>query len=248
MRNIWTIYRRELGTYFDSPIAYIFIVLFLAIQAFLFFVLNNFFGQNFPEVRVYYGLLPWVFAVFIPAVTMRLWSEEKRAGTIELLMTLPFRSWEIVVAKYLAAYTVIAASIALTAVVPISLSSVVDIEIGSLLATYAGAFVIASVYIALGAWVSTFTQNQVVALLVSVSFCFVVAFLGSPPVIDFLNSLTESADAPGKLGTFVGWFGTYSHFQEFTRGLVNPVDIIYAVSVTAFFLTLNNVFVEGRKY
>ncbi|HLU48948.1 MAG TPA: ABC transporter permease subunit [Planctomycetota bacterium] len=246
MRNIWTVYRREVGTYFDSPIAYIFIVLFVLIQAFLFFVVNDFFGMPYPDVRGYYGFLPWVFAVFIPAVTMRLWSEEKRAGTIELLMTSPFKSWELVVAKFLAAYTVIVVSLFLTILVPISVDFVMDFDWNIVFATYVGALLMASVYIALGAWISTLTQNQIVALLVSVTCCFLIAFLGSPRVIDFLNGVGEGIG--WKLGTFVGWFGTYGHFQEFTRGLINPVDLIYALSLTAFFLTLNNVFVEGRKY
>lgn len=249
MRNCWTIYRREVGTYFNSPIAYIFIVLFVLIQSFLFFVVNDFFSMNFPDLRVYYGILPWVFTVFIPAVTMRLWSEEKRAGTVELLMTSPFRSWELVVGKFFAGYTVIVVTLLLTLAVPISVDFVTDFDWGVIFTTYVGALVMASVYTALGAWVSTFTQNQIVALLVSVACCFVIAFLGAPQVIDFLNGVGAGIWGESwKLGSFVGWFGTYGHFQEFTRGLVNPVDVIYALSLTAFFLTLNNVFVEGRKY
>jgi ABC-2 type transport system permease protein len=243
MRNIWTIYRREIGAYFDSPIAYIFIFLFLVLMAFIFFIVNDFFSMNYPDVRTYYALLPWVFAVFVPAVTMRLWSEEKRAGTIELLMTLPFRGWQIVLGKYFAALTVIVVALIPTVFVPWSVASVTTIDWGVVFATYVGSIAIASVYIALGAWVSTFTHNQIVALLVSIATCFFIAFLGHPKVIDFLNEYVAD-----RVGNFVGWFATYSHFQEFTRGLLNPVDVIYAASVTAFFLTLNNVFVEGRKY
>jgi ABC-2 type transport system permease protein len=242
MRNVLTIYRREIATYFNSPIAYIFIFLFVAILAFLFFFVNNFFGQQNPDLRGYFGFLPWAFFVFIPAVTMRLWSEEKRAGTIEILMTLPLKSWEIVIGKFLAGYTVIALSLLLTLIVPISVQSVLQLDWGLIFASYAGALAIAGVYIALGAWISTFTHNQIVALLIAVALSFLAVIIGVQPVILAINKVI-----PG-LGTFIGWFGTAYHFQDFARGLINPVGLIYAASVTAFFLVLNNVFVEARKY
>jgi ABC-2 type transport system permease protein len=243
MRNVWTIYRRELATYFSSPIAYIFIALFVLILAFFFFVVNRFFSLPEPDLRPYFSILPWAFAVFIPAVTMRLWAEEKRAGTIELLMTLPLKSWEVVLGKYFAGYTVIAISLLLTlATLPTSLSFVVDLDWGMVIASYVGALVLAGVYIALGAWVSTFSQNQVVALLLALVLSFVAGLIGVQPVILFLNKVFSP------LGSFVGWFGTYYHFEDFFKGLINPVGLIYAVSLSAFFLVLNNVFVEGRKY
>ena len=242
MRNILTIYRREIAAYFNSPIAYIFIFLFVAFMAFWFFVLNGFFKQQSPDVMNYFQIIPWVFAIFIPAVTMRLWAEEKRAGTIELLMTMPLQGWQIVVGKYLAGFTVICLTLLLTVIVPLTTSAVTSVDWGVVFSTYIGCLVIASVYIALGAWISTFTHNQIVALLVAVACSFLLAFLGFPPVVKHLNDFITG------FGGFVGWFGTFYHFQDFTRGLVNPVGLIYAVSVTAFFLTLNNVFVEGRKF
>ncbi|MCZ6795688.1 MAG: ABC transporter permease subunit [Planctomycetota bacterium] len=243
MNNVCTIYRREIGAYFNSPIAYIFIVLFIAFMAFWFFIQIGFFKQSSPNVLTYYQTIPWVFAVFIPAVTMRLWAEEKRAGTIELLMTMPIESWQVVLAKYLASFTVIALSLLVTVVVPLTGAIVTDVDSGVVFSTYVGCMVIASVYIALGAWVSTFTHNQIVALLVAVFCSFILSFLGFPNVIKAINDVTDTS-----LGNFVGWFGTFYHWQEFTRGLINPVGLIYSVGLTAFFLTLNNVFVEGRKF
>src|SRR5262245_3920649 len=120
MRNIWTIYRRELLGYFTSPIAYIFICAFLVVMGVYFFLLTDFFGQANPDLRNYFSVLPLTFALLIPAVTMRLWSEEKKAGTMEVLMTLPLKSWEVVLGKFLAGYTVILATILLTLTVPIS--------------------------------------------------------------------------------------------------------------------------------
>ena len=241
MRNISTIFRREVSAYFNSPIAYIFIILFVFILGFLFFVFFPFFSQTSPDLRNFFFWFPWVLSIFIPAVTMRLWSEERRSGTIELLLTWPVQAWEVVVGKYLAGLFVIAVSLALTLVVPLSLASVTTIEWGVIFTSYLGALLISSVYIALGAWASTLTSNQIVSLLIAIAFSLVMVGIGYPPVVKFLNGVEG-------LGNFIGWFGTDSHFREFSKGLVNPVGLIYGLSVTVFFLVLNNLAVEGRKY
>ena len=242
MRNILTISRREVAAYFNSPIAYIFMILFIFILSFLFFVFFPFFSQTNPDLRNFFFWFPWVLSIFIPAVTMRLWSEERRSGTIELLLTWPLQAWEVVVGKYLAGLFVIAISLILTLVVPISLSSSVSsLEWGVVFTSYLGALLISSVYIALGSWASTLTNNQIVSLLIAIAFSLVMVGIGYPPVVKFLNAL------PG-LGNFIGWFGTDSHFREFSKGLINPVGLIYGFSLTDFFLVLNNLFVEGRKF
>ncbi len=241
MRNILTISRREVAAYFNSPIAYIFMILFIFILSFLFFVFFPFFSQTNPDLRNFFFWFPWVLSIFIPAVTMRLWSEERRSGTIELLMTWPLQAWEVVVGKYLAGLFVIAISLILTLVVPMSLSSVTSLEWGVVFTSYLGALLISSVYIALGAWASTLANNQIVSLLIAIAFSLVMVGIGYPPVVKFLNAL------PG-LGNFIGWFGTDSHFREFSKGLINPVGLIYGFSLTVFFLVLNNLFVEGRKF
>jgi len=228
MRNILTISRREVSAYFNSPIAYIFMILFIFILSFLFFVFFPFFSQTNPDLRNFFFWFPWVLSIFIPAVTMRLWSEERRSGTIELLMTWPLQAWEVVVGKYLAGLFVIAISLILTLVVPMSLSSVTSLEWGVVFTSYLGALLISSVYIALGAWASTLTNNQIVSLLIAIAFSLVMVGIGYPPVVKFLNAL------PG-LGNFIGWFGTDSHFREFSKGLINPVGLIYGFSLTVFF-------------
>ena len=242
MRNILTISRREVAAYFNSPIAYIFMILFIFILSFLFFVFFPFFSQTNPDLRNFFFWFPWVLSIFIPAVTMRLWSEERRSGTIELLLTWPLQAWEIVVGKYLAGLFVIAVSLILTLFVPMSLSSSVSsLEWGVVFTSYLGALLISSVYIALGSWASTLTNNQIVSLLIAIAFSLVMVGIGYPPVVKFLNAL------PG-LGNFISWFGTDSHFREFSKGLINPVGLIYGFSLTVFFLVLNNLFVEGRKF
>ncbi len=243
MNNILTIFRREVAAYFNSPVAYIFISMFVFFLAVLLFVLPfQFFQQENPDLRNFFFWFPWVLSIFIPAVTMRLWSEERRSGTIELLLTWPLQAWEVVVGKYLAGLFVIAISLILTLVVPISLSSSVSsLEWGVVFTSYLGALLISSVYIALGSWASTLTNNQIVSLLIAIAFSLVMVGIGYPPVVKFLNAL------PG-LGNFIGWFGTDSHFREFSKGLINPVGLIYGFSLTVFFLVLNNLFVEGRKF
>ena len=242
MRNILTIFRREVAAYFNSPMAYIFIILFIFILAFLFFVFFPFFSQANPDLRNFFFWFPWVLSIFIPAVTMRLWSEERRSGTIELLMTWPLQAWEVVVGKYLAGLFVISISLALTLFVPLTLSLVTtSIEWGVIFTSYLGALLISSVYVALGSWASTLTNNQIVSLLIAIAFSLLMVGIGYPPVMKFLNDLMG-------VGEFIGWVGADFQFREFTKGLINPVGLIYAFSLTVFFLVLNNLFVEGRKF
>jgi ABC-2 type transport system permease protein len=247
MGNLLTIYRRECASYFNSAIAYIVIIVFLMAMSFFYFLVADFFGRPPPDFRPYFeNLLAFGFFSLIvsPAITMRLWSEEKKQGTIELLMTLPLRSWEIVLGKFLAAYTVIAVTILLTVAVPISVGLVVEgLDWGAIGTLYAGVFLISAVYIALGACVSAFTQNQIVAFMASVLLSAAIFFMGIPPVIKWANESVFNG-----LGTFFGQFGTFFHFQNFAKGLFSLVDVVYALSLTIFFILINNVAVEGRKY
>ncbi|MBI4603558.1 MAG: ABC transporter permease subunit [Planctomycetes bacterium] len=242
MKNAWIIYRREIASYFTSPVAYIFICAFLVVMGVFFFLYNAFFQQANPELRSYFGAFPLSFALLIPAVTMRLWSEEKKAGTMEVLMTLPLKSWEVVLGKFLAGYTVIVLTLALTLTVPLTVAIAVDLDWGALFASYVGAVFLSGVYIAIGSWMSSLTENQIVALLAAMVFLFLLWGIGFPPVIRVMNGVV-----PG-LGTGLGWFGSSYHFENFIKGVVNPVDVVYALSMMAFFLILNNFAVEWRKY
>jgi len=243
MHNVWTIYRRELASNFNSPIAYIFICAFLAIMAFLFFIFFRFFAQANPDMRIYFELLPWAFLVFIPAFTMRLWSEEKKQGTLEVLMTLPLKTWEVVVGKFLAGYSVVAIALLLTVTVPIAVSFVATLDGKALIASYVGALLISGVYLAIGSFLSALTENQVVAFVVGVICCALVLLMGYPNVTDWINKNLFDG-----LGRFVGYFGTYFHYQKFAQGQIAAVDVVYALSMMGLFLGLNNFAVESRKY
>lgn len=244
MRNVWTIYRKECAAAFNSPIAYIVVFAFLVIMSFMFFVVNRFFSNPNPDLRGYYGILPFVFALVVPAVTMRLWSEERKQGTLELMMTLPFRPWEIVIGKFLAAYVVVAAALLLTVPVPFAVAPFTsETDSFALVASYVGAFLLAGVYLAIGAWVSSTTENQIVAYMLSVLACFVICLLGVPAVVDWVNKSVMS-----RAGNFVGFFGTYSHFEKFAQGQIGLQDVVYTLSMMGLFLGLNNFTVESRKY
>ncbi len=241
MGNLLTIYRREVRSYFTSPIAYIFVCVFLVLMGALFFFINQFFQQTSPDLRSYFQWLIFAFLLLVPPITMRLWSEEKKSGTMEILMTLPFRSWQVVLGKYFAGFTVVAATLLLTLVVPLSISLVLELDWGVIFTSYVGAFLMAAVYLAVGSWASAMTENQIVALLVSMVLLALLVTLGFPTVVDLLNELLG-------IGTAISWFCAYPHYENFIRGLLNPVDFVYALSLTAFFLILTNFAVEWRKY
>ncbi len=243
MSNTLTIYKRELGSYFTSPIAYIFICAFLVVMAVYFFLFNGFFQQQNPDLRSYFVAFPFAFALLIPAVTMRLWSEEKKSGTLEILMTLPFKSWEVVLGKFLAGYSVIALTLALTLTIPISVAFVLELDWGVVVSSYLGALLLAAVYVGVGSWISALTQNQIVALLAAMVILFVLWGIGIPQVMQAINTNIASG-----LGNTIGWFGTFYHFQEFAKGVPGLVHFVYAGGLTAFFLILNNFAVEWRKY
>ncbi len=245
MGSLFNLYRRECSSYFNSPIAYILIVGCLLVLSFIFFPFLGFFKSSSPDFRAYFeNVISFAFftAVFIPLVTMRLWSEEKKQGTQEVLLTLPLKTGHVVLAKFFAAYTVVAATVLLTLVVPLTISSVLDLDWGAIVSNYIGILLISAVYVAIGAAVSALTENQIVAFMIALIVSALICFIGYPPVIQSIN------ENLGGLGDKLGNFGTYFHYQNFAKGLISAVDIIYAVSMTVLFLFLNNIFVESRKY
>jgi ABC-2 type transport system permease protein len=242
MGNFLTIYRREMKSYFTSPIAYIFICAFLLLTSVIFFGLVGFFRMANPDLYGYFFFMPWVFAFIIPGLTMRLWSEEKRAGTVELLMTFPLRSWEVVLGKFCACYSVVLTTLILTFFVPLSIASVVELDWGVILASYLGSALIAAISTAVGCWASSLTQNQIVAFMVAMSVLVLITVIGWSPFVD------QASKWVGDLAVGLSWFGTLYHYDNFQRGLVKVVGIVYSGSVLAFFLVLNNFAVEWRKY
>jgi gliding motility-associated transport system permease protein len=233
--------RRELSGYFATPVAYVFIVIFLVLAGALTFTLGNFFGRGQADLQPFFSFVPWLFLFLVPALTMRLWAEERRLGTIELLLTLPLPQWQAVVGKFLAAWAFCGIALALTFPLWITVNILGDPDNGVILAGYVGCLLVAGAYLALGAAVSALTKNQVVAFVLAVALCFVFAAAGSPVVTEFLTQrlpvLAEIARALSISDRFTG----------FTRGVVSARDIVFFASFIGFFLFVNAVVLDHRK-
>ncbi|RAI60420.1 ABC transporter permease subunit [Roseicella frigidaeris] len=236
-----TVARRELAAYFATPVAYVFIVIFLVMAGALTFTMGNFFGRGQADLQPFFTFVPWLFLFLVPALTMRLWAEERRLGTIELLLTLPLAQWQAVLGKFLAAWLFCGIALALTVPIWITVNVLGDPDNGVILAGYLGCLLVAGAYLALGAAVSALTKNQVVAFVLAVALCFVFAAAGSPVVTEFLTQrLPVLADIARGLSIS-------DRFTGFTRGVVGARDLVYFASFIGFFLFVNAVVLDHRK-
>jgi ABC-2 type transport system permease protein len=241
MRNTLIVARRELGGYFATPVAVVFIVIFLALQGVLTFNLGNFFDRNQADLAPFFNFIPWVFLLLVPAITMRLWAEERRLGTIEMLLTLPITQGQAVMGKFLAAWTFCAIALVLTFPFVITVNYLGNPDNGVIATGYLGALLVAGSFLAIGSAMSAVTKNQVIAFVLGVAVCFVFAVSSYPLVLDFL-----SRAAPG-IAEIVRRLSIAERFGGFTRGVVSLRDLIFFASFIGFWLFLNTVIVEHRK-
>jgi ABC-2 type transport system permease protein len=241
MRNTLIIAQRELGAYFATPVAIVFIVIFLILQGALTFNLGNFFDRGQADLAPFFNFLPWVFLLLVPAITMRLWAEERRLGTIETLLTLPVSTTQAVLGKFLAAWAFCAIALLLTFPFVITVNVLGKPDNGVIATGYVGAILVAGAFLSVGAALSALTKNQVIAFVISVAVCFVFAVASYPLVTDFL-----SEKAP-YLTDISRHLGVLDRFQDFTRGVIALRDVIYFVTFIGFWLFLNTVLVEHRK-
>ena len=237
MRNVLVISRKELRIFFDSPIAYIFIIAFLAFSNWLFF--RSFFIAGQISMRDYFFFLPWIFLVFIPAVTMRLWAEEKKIGTIEVLMTLPLKNHEVVLGKFLACFSFLLIALALSFSLPLTLFFLGDVDFGPIIGGYLGTCFLGGAYLAIGLFVSNLTENQIVAFIIAVLLSFALFIIGEDIVL---------ATLPSSLVPTFSFLGLGKHFVSLQRGVIDSRDLIYYISVIGFFLFLNTQSAESRKW
>jgi len=237
MRNIIAIFKKEFRSYFDSPIAYIFITAFLVSSMWIFF--KVFFLNGQVMMRGYFSLLPWLFLFFVPAVTMRLWAEEKKLGTIEVLMTLPVNDYEVILGKYLAAYLFLGLTILLSITLPITLAILGEPDFGPIIGGYVGAMLMGGAYLAIGLFASGLSENQIVAFILGIVFCFALFIIGENFVL---------MAVPSRLAALFSQLGLGSHFESIGRGVIDTRDIIYYLSVIGFFLFLNIRSLESRKW
>jgi ABC-2 type transport system permease protein len=241
MRTTLIVAGRELRGYFATPVATVFIVIFLVLQGTLTFNLGNFFDRGQADLNPFFSFIPWVFLLLIPAITMRLWAEERRLGTIELLLTLPITQTQAVLGKFLAAWVFCAIALALTFPFIIVVNILGSPDNGVIASGYLGCLLIAGAFLSVGAAMSAATRNQVIAFVLSVMICFIFAVASHPIVNDFL-----SRNVPA-LGDFTRRLAVVDRFGDFTRGIVSLRDVIYFASFMGFFLFLNTVLVEQRK-
>lgn len=237
MNTAWTITKKEFSSYFQSPIAYIFITVFLVLTQWLFF--RGFFIVGQATLREFFGLVPIVFLLFVPAVTMRLWAEEKKLGTLELLLTFPVKDWEVVMGKYIASLGFLAVSVLLTIPLAITVAALGNPDNGALVGGYVGCILMGGAYLAIGLWISGLTQNQIVAFIITAVICFVLYIIGDPIVL---------SSVPQALVPFFSNLSIGYHFESIGRGVLDSRDLIYYLSIIGFFLFLNIRSVESRQW
>ena len=241
MANVGIIFRREFRAYFDSSIAYIFMIVFLLLTAGIF--MSGFFLQGAADMRGFFVNLPLFNLFFLPAVTMRLWAEDKRIGTMELLMTLPMKAHEIVLGKYLAALAFYAIALAGTLTIPVMIAFVGNPDVGAMVGGYLGSLLMGAFYLAVGIFVSGLFKDQIAAFVVALMLCLFFFFAGQPIVVATTDGWING------LGSFLeSYVGITTHFEDIQRGVVDLRNVFYFVTMTALFLVLNTLSLEGRKY
>ncbi|MEK7849742.1 MAG: Gldg family protein [Candidatus Omnitrophota bacterium] len=239
MNNIWTILKRELGAYFNSAIAYIYLIVFIAINNGLF--MTGFFLIGKADMRSFFDTLPMTLFVFIPVLTMRLWAEDKKENTFELLMTFPMKPAELVLGKFFASLIFYAVSLISTMTLPIVLSMAGRPDVGAIMGGYVGALLMGALFLAIGIFISGFTKEQIVAFVLAILGCFIIYLLGS----DFLASFFDGWFSG--LGSFMkNYLGAASHVLSFNKGVIDIKDIVYFAVMVFVLLFLNGLFFEGR--
>jgi len=242
MSQIWIIFKRELGGYFSTPIAYVFAAIFVFLGGIFTFYLGSFFERNQADLISFFQFQPWLYLFLIPALGMRLWAEERRSGTIELLLTLPVTMTQAVVAKFLAAWAFTAIALALTFPLWITVNVLGDPDNGVIFAGYLGSLLMAGAFLAISACVSALTRNQVIAFVISAVICLIFVLSGHPLVLEFVGSW-----APEFLVRTISSFSFLSHFDAISKGVIDLRDAIYFISLIVFWLFVNAVFIDLRK-
>ncbi|NWH09569.1 MAG: ABC transporter permease [Alphaproteobacteria bacterium] len=242
MRAMLAVFKREFTGYFSTPLAYVFIVIFLFAMGVFTFYLGNFFGSEQASLFPFFSFHPWLYLFLIPAISMRLWAEERKGGTLELLMTLPIPLWAAVVGKYLAAWAFSGIALLLTFPIWITVNYLGDPDNGVILASYIGSFLMAGAYLAIGSCLSAATNSQVIAFVVSVVVCFLFTVAGTPLVINFVQAI-----APLTLVNAISSFSFLTHFAAIMAGVIDLRDIIFFGSLIGLFLFATAILIDLKK-
>jgi len=241
-RHTWTIAKRELVGYFASPVAYVFIVIFLLLNGFFTFMLGGFFERGEASLTAFFIWHPWLYLFLVPAAGMRLWSEERRQGTLELLLTLPITAWQAIVGKFLASWLFLILALALTFPVIVTVNYLGHADMGAILAGYLGSILLAGAYLAVTCMTSALTRNQVISFILSVVVCFFLILAGWEPVTNLLVRW-----APEWLVSTVASFSVMPHFASFQRGVVDFRDVLFFASLAGFPLFITGVILRNLR-
>lgn len=242
MHNTLTIAKRELKAYFATPVALVFICIFLAVTGAFAFYVGGFFGRGQASLDTFFVYHPWLYLMLVPAIAMRLWAEERKTGTVELLMTLPVSTTQAVVGKYLAAWLFCGIALALTFPMWITVNVLGNPDNGVILASYVGSFVMAGAFLAIGSCLSALTKNQVIAFVVAATVCFLFTMSGLELVLNFFRLW-----APDVIVETVAQMSFLTHFTSVMEGVIDIRDVIFFASLIAVWLFANVVVVDLKK-
>ncbi|MGB0134336.1 ABC transporter permease subunit [Dokdonella sp.] len=242
MSAITTVFRRELASYFATPVAYVFIVIFLVLSSAFTFYLGGFYERGQADLMPFFSFLPWLYLFLIPAVSMRLWSEERKSGTIELLLTLPITMWQAVLGKFLAAWAFIGIALVLTFPLWITVNYLGDADDGVIVTSYIGAMLMAGSFLAIGSCISAATRNQVVAFILTVVTCFVLIMAGFPLVLEVFRGW-----APQAVVDAIASLSFLTHFASISKGVIDLRDLLYFLLMIGFWLYASAIVIDLKK-
>src|SRR5258706_4551764 len=242
MRFIWPMARPELVVYFTSRVAYFLLVIFLLLGGFFPFTAGAFFERGEASLAAFFGWHPWLYLVLLPAVGMRLWAEERRVGTIELLLTMPITAWQAIVGKFLASWLFLALALALTFPVVMTVNYLGHPDNGVIFSAYIGSWLMAGSYLAISCVTSAMTRTQVVSFIVSVVVCLFLILAGFAPVINFLQQI-----APAGFVDMVTSFSVITHFEGFQKGVLDSRDVLFFLSMIVFSLFATSVILRTHR-
>ena len=240
--NIKAIVKRELGGYFTSPIAYVFLIIFLLLTGFFTFTVGSFFERGEASLVSFFTWHPWLYLFLVPAVGMRLWSEERRLGTIELLLTMPVTTWQALIGKFLASWLFLALALALTFPVIITVNYLGHPDNGVILTGYLGSLLLAGSYLAVTCMTSAMTRNQVISFIVAVVICLFLILAGYEPVTGLLSRF-----ASARVVEVVAAFSVMTHFEGFQRGVIDLRDVVFFASLMGFALFTTGVIIRSHR-
>ncbi|WP_293764698.1 ABC transporter permease subunit [uncultured Paraglaciecola sp.] len=242
MSKISILFRREFSSFFATPVAYVFIGIFLILSSVFTFFVGGFYERGQADLLPFFNFHPWLYLFLVPAISMRSWSEERKSGTIELLMTLPISTWQAMMAKHLAAWAVLGLSLLLTFPLWLTVNYLGDPDNGIIVAAYIGSWLMSGAFLSIGMCMSAMTKNQVVAFILSVVVCFVFVVSGSNIVLDAFKSW-----APSEVIDVVASLSFLTHFESMAKGVIALNDLIYFLLVTICWLFAGLVIIEQKK-